>query len=237
MKSIVLSVFVMLMSLNLMSQEGNDKVKRKFRAPIWTTHSKNTDILGVAFSLMPKQLFKDTTLTRTYGLRIEPSVAAILFPLIPKSPISSSIDEFEAVMEAHIVEKVNGVNLSSGTFGEVNINGLSACFFGQYVYRINGVGVSIVGNFVEKHNGLLVSGGYFGNQTFKFNGVAISFIGNESFDMNGLQIATQNYILNKGTGVQIGLYNQAKNFRGIQIGLWNKNDKRSLPIINWQFKG
>jgi hypothetical protein len=39
-----------------------------------------------------------------------------------------------------------------------------------------------------------------------------------------------------GRGVQIALFNSSMNFKGIQIGLWNKNQKRSLPFINWNFK-
>ena len=37
-------------------------------------------------------------------------------------------------------------------------------------------------------------------------------------------------------GVQIALFNKSSDMRGIQIGLWNMNGKRSLPLINWQFK-
>jgi hypothetical protein len=32
------------------------------------------------------------------------------------------------------------------------------------------------------------------------------------------------------------MFNKTLDLRGIQIGLWNKNGKRSLPLINWQFK-
>ena len=37
-------------------------------------------------------------------------------------------------------------------------------------------------------------------------------------------------------GIQIGLINKTKKLRGFQFGLWNKNEKRSLPILNWNFK-
>lgn len=40
----------------------------------------------------------------------------------------------------------------------------------------------------------------------------------------------------KFVGVQIGAVNQAKKLKGIQFGLWNVNEKRSLPIFNWNFK-
>jgi len=209
---------------------------RKAYFPIWTTHSKSTDIIGMSFALMSKELLRDTTLTRTYGIRIEPSVISVLFPLIPQSPISKNDNEFNKVMNKEVSEKISGVNVSTGTFGDVNINGISTCFMGQYLYRMNGIGLSLVGNFIEKQNGVLMSIGYFGNQSFKSNGVMISGIGNTSNYINGIQIGAQNYILDKGNGIQIGIYNNAKSFKGIQFGLWNKNDKRSLPIINWNFK-
>lgn len=37
-------------------------------------------------------------------------------------------------------------------------------------------------------------------------------------------------------GLQIGIRNKSDNMKGIQIGLWNVNGKRKLPIINWNFK-
>ena len=37
-------------------------------------------------------------------------------------------------------------------------------------------------------------------------------------------------------GLQIGVVNKSKNLRGIQIGIWNVNQKRRLPLINWNFK-
>lgn len=73
---------------------------------------------------------------------------------------------------------------------------------------------------------------------------------NDAYYMNGLQTGFSNYayrtncvqlsILGNGSkemkGVQIGLFNKAVKLRGIQIGAWNVNQKRKLPIINWNFK-
>jgi hypothetical protein len=38
------------------------------------------------------------------------------------------------------------------------------------------------------------------------------------------------------SGLQIGIVNKSKNLRGIQIGIWNVNQKRKLPLLNWNFK-
>jgi hypothetical protein len=37
-------------------------------------------------------------------------------------------------------------------------------------------------------------------------------------------------------GLQIGFVNKTIKLKGFQIGLWNKNGERSLPLINWNFK-
>jgi hypothetical protein len=34
-------------------------------------------------------------------------------------------------------------------------------------------------------------------------------------------------------GLQFGLFNSAKDLKGLQIGLLNRSGRRVLPIINW----
>ncbi|WP_041557704.1 LA_2272 family surface repeat-containing protein [Cellulophaga algicola] len=78
---------------------------------------------------------------------------------------------------------------------------------------------------------------YGGNDVYHGNGIMVgTLFGNSTNSFNGLQISAANFISEKGTGLQIGIFNSATNFRGLQLGLWNKNSKRSLPFINWQFK-
>lgn len=67
-------------------------------------------------------------------------------------------------------------------------------------------------------------------------GVSLSGIYNINTSINGLAISL---ICNKNrdcTGLEIGLINNSLKLRGLQIGLWNKNQKRSLPLLNWCFK-
>lgn len=70
---------------------------------------------------------------------------------------------------------------------------------------------------------------------FEFKGLSINILWSIYQKSNGLVIATVNHV-NKMHGVQIGLFNKANTSKGIQIGLWNVNEKRSLPLINWNFK-
>ncbi|MBO9634215.1 MAG: hypothetical protein J7578_13955 [Chitinophagaceae bacterium] len=67
-------------------------------------------------------------------------------------------------------------------------------------------------------DGVCITGLY--NRIEQFRGLAIASFGNSSI---------------KGTGLQIGLVNKCKHLKGVQIGLWNENSKRKLPLINWNF--
>jgi hypothetical protein len=88
-------------------------------------------------------------------------------------------------------------------------------------------------------------------EDFTFSGLHINILYNNSDNLNGVSSTTiyNKYkkfsglmltgIYNKtlyGKGVQVGLINNAKSLRGVQIGLWNKIGKRGIPIINMSFK-
>jgi hypothetical protein len=60
-----------------------------------------------------------------------------------------------------------------------------------------------------------------GNSHYIVNGLTIGLLGNHDVRCNG---------------VQIGLSNASTDLRGFQLGLWNRNQSRSLPFINWSFK-
>lgn len=70
----------------------------------------------------------------------------------------------------------------------------------------------------------------------EIHGVSISGLNNFSYIFNGVSIAALRNRATMAKGLQIALFNKSTDMRGIQIGLWNTNGKRSLPIINWQFR-
>lgn len=82
--------------------------------------------------------------------------------------------------------------------------------------NVNGVAVNGIGQVQNQINGLSFS--------------PISFVQTH----NGIQLGVFNYTY-KMNGIQIGFVNNSKRTRGIQIGLLNRNEKRKLPIINWNF--
>lgn len=100
--------------------------------------------------------------------------------------------------------------------------------------RINGISLSTTGTVCNCDvNG--ISAGVIAQINYKINGISISGLGNFTQIHNGIQIGGLNQTYKLG-GIQIGLYNQSHRTKGIQIGLWNVNERRSLPLINWNFK-
>lgn len=97
----------------------------------------------------------------------------------------------------------------------------------------NGLLISTFGTHTEYINGVSFSAWMSGG--LEINGLSVNCLWSIYQKTNGLVIAAVNHV-NKVHGVQIGLFNKAKTLKGIQIGLWNVNDKRSLPLINWNFK-
>lgn len=97
----------------------------------------------------------------------------------------------------------------------------------------NGLLISPLGTFTDQING--VSFSLWMSMGKKINGLSFNFFWNLYEEINGVSIALVNHVT-KVNGMQIGLLNKTKNLRGFQIGLWNQNEKRSLPILNWNFR-
>jgi len=83
-----------------------------------------------------------------------------------------------------------------------------------------------------------ISGVYIGGistNVNKLEGFAFTGLNTIAMEMKGVCISGLRNQAKKARGVQIALLNSSKNFKGIQIGIWNKNQRRSLPLINWNF--
>lgn len=123
--------------------------------------------------------------------------------------------------------KLNGLNVSSGCFfTTTNMNGLNISA-GNKFNNFNGLSVTVLGTIIDHQNGLSV-GIYNAN-----NDLAGSTIGiyNQSYQLNGLHLGIFNQTrINRG--LQIGVLNKS-NSKGFQLGLWNINNKRSMPFLNW----
>lgn len=100
--------------------------------------------------------------------------------------------------------------------------------------HINGIGVGLSGVYGEAvANGLVLGG--FGNMIDQMNGLAIGMAGNTTYVFRGICIGGLRNRSSIGRGIQIGLFNRCTELKGFQFGLWNRNGKRALPLVNWSF--
>lgn len=97
----------------------------------------------------------------------------------------------------------------------------------------NGIIISPLGTFTPKVNGISFS--LFMSRGHKINGISFNLFWNLYNYINGASIGFVN-TAGSVKGIQVGLVNKTVKLRGFQFGLWNKNERRSLPIINWNFK-
>ena len=95
---------------------------------------------------------------------------------------------------------VNGLTVSSGVWPGTNLNGVS---------------LSLSGNFANTSDGVGVSG--IVNMHYRVNGISVALLRNKA------TIAK---------GVQIGLFNSCKQGRVLQIGLINRAGNRIIPFVN-----
>ena len=123
--------------------------------------------------------------------------------------------------------KLNGLNLSTGCFfTTTSMNGLNISL-GNKFNNFNGISLAPLGTLAGKQNGLSV-GIINGNN--QLSGAAFG-IYNQSQDLNGLHFGIINRA-KRNDGLQVGVYNKSFS-KGFQLGIWNVNSKRSLPLINW----
>lgn len=153
--------------------------------------------------------------------------------------------------ENNIPKKINGLGLGLnpvGLFfpalllvylpdaGKWNLNNDYGIVPENEMNKINGVQLSLINMEPTVTNGLEINVSSNINTYATTNGAALSPFFNLHHEVKGVSVAPLANIGQKCRGLQIGLYNSCKDFRGIQIGAWNKNGKRKLPLINWNFK-
>lgn len=183
------------------------------------------------------------------GVSLRPGYILTRF-FLPAEEFLDRSEEYKYTYEVlyrNRLNTTNGLQLSAlGSILETNTvsNGLSISGLSNMTYKQNGISVVGLHNYAYKSNGLQV-GGLVASSVLS-NGFQVG-LSTQSLKHNGVQIGAYNYAKEtfKGVqfggynrsgavnGIQIGIYNNAKFLRGIQIGLWNRNHKRSLPFFNW----
>lgn len=123
--------------------------------------------------------------------------------------------------------KLNGINLSTGCFfTSTDMTGLNISL-GNKFNNFNGISLAPLGTLAGKQNGLSI-GIINGNN--QLSGATFG-IYNQSQDLNGLHFGIVNRV-KRNCGLQVGVYNKSFS-KGFQLGIWNVNSKRSLPLLNW----
>lgn len=235
------------------SQDMVGVFKRKTVFPIGLFSKKNSSIYGVSVGIGSniEPTLKNNS-TNTNGLRLEPISDALLIVTLIFGPETTYFPtketDFIAFGNKLPNEIINGMNISSGTNAFVKVNGITISAVSQLIKQSNGISITGFGSSSFKNNGLQIAGA--GTSATISNGFIGSFLNTEVFTGKGLQIGGFNQYVNftglqigifndvegeskNFTGLQIGFLNNAKKLKGIQLGLWNSNEKRSLPFINW----
>jgi hypothetical protein len=105
----------------------------------------------------------------------------------------------------------------------------------KIIEKTNGISLSATGTMCNcTTNGITIGG--IGQLHHKVNGISVAGMMNYAQISNGMQVAllwNESYETN---GVQIGLVNESHKLFGFQFGLWNINQRRSSPLINWNFR-
>jgi hypothetical protein len=179
---------------------------------IWVTPSKIQKINGLFIETYPASWVYDSIYPRnTNGIYLN------------ISPINFLVAGFQLIYLIHPslndVIKINSALLIEKDLKYKKINGIYVGFSDLDITKLNGIAL----NIGSRNNGFT-------------NGICFSLLANYHMRLNGLGIALYGNHDIECNGVQIGIFNSCKNLMGFQFGIWNKNQKRSLPFINWCFE-
>lgn len=106
--------------------------------------------------------------------------------------------------------------------------------FNEHLIKLNGVSISLMGHCANsKINGISLNS--IAAMHSQCDGVLATIGGSLVGNFSGLMIAGIRNYADAGKGLQISVFNSCSKLKGFQIGLINKNQKRTLPFINWCF--
>lgn len=163
------------------------------------------------------------------GVKIDIPGLGVFVPMgIGEDPYNPSYIENDSItLSRYDNSKESFVTLSDSSV----TNGLFLSLTGDVEYCVNGVSLHPIGGRVELSNGMMLSG-IMSFVTIS-NGWSASLFILSSGTTNGLTTSLFHNSTIELNGLQISLFNTSFRTKGVQIGLWNKNEKRSLPFINW----
>lgn len=189
-----------------LAMDGPPPYPANRRDVVWFTPSQAREINGLGIGLQTMGLNRDSI--RISGLNINADLLTVMLTLyLPFVPRDSTWRLKNLPDTIAYSEAVDKVYGLSLSGGGLIGPG-----------KMYGLAINGLTSMMTVTKGVYITGLY--NKVEEFHGVVIAGVGNKSI---------------KGSGLQIGLVNKCKHLRGIQLGLWNVNSKRKLPLINWNF--
>lgn len=205
-KKSFLLVFL-LFTFKIFSQNDSVRENRKYVA--YYSPSDATEVNGLMFNFWLKDLDDiGVKYPRINGIEVDLNLANLI--VTPMAIVHTLLDSTSRSPLTNRIDTINYCNFKQ-------INGLHVGLGNMENSVNNGLGINLGASCLNKTNGVILS---VVNKNYEINGLSIGLIFNGVVNCNG---------------IQIGLINNCKKLKGFQFGLWNKNQKRSLPFINWSF--
>ena len=203
----LLFLLLFLFPCHIFSQ--NDSVRANKKYIVYYSPSEATEVNGLMFNFWLKDLDNiGVKFPRINGIEVDLNLANMI--VTPMAIVHTLLDSTSRSPLTNRIDTIKYQNFKQ-------INGLHFGLGSMENSVTNGLGVNLGGSYLNKTNGVILS---VINQNYEINGLSIGLIFNGVVNCNG---------------IQIGLINNCKKLKGFQFGLWNKNQKRSLPFINWSF--
>jgi hypothetical protein len=197
-------------STSICAQTSPDSLPKRNGYALWLIPSARDNIYGIAIGLFGSEIICNRLNTKkSHGINLQLIGQGLFIPLNKKAFGYQNL--FSTDTSWMVVYK------DSSHYKAIH-NGLLITTFGSMTDVSNGIVLSAWFSLGTKANGLIVNA--LANKYTQLNGVAIS-------------LSNQSYA---AKGIQIGLINRTRKLHGFQFGLWNVNDRRKLPIINWNFR-
>jgi len=212
MKRIPIILLILISYTYSFSQSDSLKFDKKAKNhyAIWLIPSASKNIYGIAIGPIGSEAICNRPYTKySYGLNLQ---------IIGQGFLQTTYINKVKFKDFHTNENIDSLGLQDTLFKRAIHNGLLISPLGTFTDQVNGISFSLWMSMGKKINGL--SFNLLWNLYEQINGVSIGLVNHTAITK----------------GIQIGLVNKTKKLRGFQFGIWNKNEKRSLPIINWNFK-
>lgn len=188
-----------------LSAQPDSTIKINKKYIVGISPSRATHVYGLLFNFWQNS---DDKYATVQGAEINLNPLGLYFSMLALV--------FSATKPYHALLPENMDSLDFKKFKK--INGLYIGLVNMESSKINGVAIELAGGAGSVINGITAAA--LVNKNYIINGITIGLIGNQTTKCNG---------------IQAGIINSSARLRGFQFGIWNKNQKRSLPLVNWCF--